>query len=62
MSENTREINNRSRRKIYHRQTIDFHKEYDADCIEWLEGQESRPAAIKRLIREDIARNGKAGS
>lgn len=59
MSKSTQEVNNRSRRKIYHRQTIDFHKDYDADCIEWLEGQESRPAAIKRLIREDIERSKK---
>ena len=31
----------------------------DADLIEWLESQPNRAAYLKRLIREDMARNGK---
>ena len=34
----------------------------DADIIRQLRSQESIQGYIKRLIREDIARNGKSGS
>lgn len=58
MSRPSNEVINRSRRKIYKIQTINFHREKDADCIAWLDRQESKPESVKRLIRQDIAREG----
>lgn len=58
MAQTVQEINNRSRRKIYKLQQIAFHREKDADCIAWLDRQESKPESVKRLIRQDIAREG----
>lgn len=58
MAQTVQEINNRSRRKIYKSQTIYLHRVKDADCIAWLDRQESKPESVKRLIRQDIAREG----
>ncbi len=59
MAKTVQEINNASRRKIYYRQSISFHKVYDKDCIDKLETVESKPAYIKALIRADIAHTDK---
>lgn len=59
MSRPSNEVINRSRRKLYKIQTINFHREYDADCIAKLESVESKPAYIKALIRADIAKGDK---
>ena len=36
---------------------FNLNKNTDADLIEWLESQPNRAAYLKRLIREDMARN-----
>ena len=38
---------------------FNLNKNTDADLIEWLESQPNRAAYLKRLIREDMTRNGK---
>ena len=38
---------------------FNLNKNTDADLIEWLESQRNRAAYLKRLIREDMTRNGK---
>ncbi len=38
---------------------FNLNKNTDADLIEWLESQPNRAAYLKRLIREDMERNGK---
>ena len=38
---------------------LTLNKNTDADVIEWLERQPNRAAYLKRIIREDIARNDK---
>ena len=35
---------------------LKLNKKTDADILLWLEGQESKQGAIKRLIREEIER------
>lgn len=56
MSRPSNEVINKSRKKIYKRQQIQFHREYDKDCIDKLESVPSKPAYIKQLIRDDIKR------
>lgn len=36
--------------------TVKLNKRTDADVIEWIEKKESKSGEIKRLIREEIAR------
>lgn len=36
--------------------TFDFNKHTEADLIEWLNAQPAKATYIKRLIREDMAR------
>ena len=56
MSAPSREVLNRSRRRIYKRQTIDLHKEMDADIIQRLEEVDNKQAYLKGLVRDDIRR------
>lgn len=56
MSAPSREVLNRSRRRIYKRQTIDLHKEMDADIIQRLEEVGNKQAYLKGLVRDDIRR------
>lgn len=48
----------RYRKKTLRQYALRAHKEYDADIIAYLDSQENITGTLKRLIREDIKRNG----
>lgn len=63
MPNHTNEPNahSKSQAKYDKEHTTGFHmklnNESDADILEWLSQQDSKQGAIKKLIREDIARS-----
>lgn len=39
---------------------VKFHREHEADLVERMEQQDNKAGYIKRLVREDIERDGNA--